>query len=196
MGTIVVAEAVSVSSGVTPKGVIFAGASARRGVCGQGTPGYRSGVIVVGRARRYAVAALVSSLGAGLLTGCAPQAPDHSSWTDQAHVALQDVSSEVATVTLLLRLEQQRKVPGKYQQVVAQDSESAVGATMAKFGGEQPEPRDDDVYKRVTSLMSDASDLLSQVRIAIVRRDEAAYPDLLRQLEGLQENLTRAEDRL
>jgi hypothetical protein len=131
-----------------------------------------------------------------LVTGCAPQAPDHSSWTDQAHQALQDVSSEVATVTLLLRLEEERKVPGKYQQVVAQDSESAVGATMEKFGGEQPEPRDDAVYRRVTSLMSDASDLLSEVRIAVVRRDESAYPDLLRQLEGLQQDLTRAQDRL
>ncbi|MGY2702320.1 hypothetical protein [Nocardioides sp. HB32] len=131
-----------------------------------------------------------------LASGCAPQAPDHTSWSDQAHQSLQSVSSDVATVALLLRLEAQHKVPGKYQQVVAQDSESAVGATMDSFGGEQPEPRDDAEYKRVTSLMSDASDLLSQVRIAIVRRDEDAYPDLLRQLEGLQSNLTRAEERV
>lgn len=142
--------------------------------------------------RRTLAAALV----AAVLTGCAPQSPDHSSWTDQAHQALEDTSSEVATVALLLRLEQQRKVPGKYQQVVAQDSEAAVGATMAKFGGEQPEPRDDPVYKRVTSLMSDASDLLAEVRIAIVRRDEDAYPDLLRQLEKLQDELTVAEGRI
>jgi ABC-type enterochelin transport system substrate-binding protein len=131
-----------------------------------------------------------------LMAGCAPQSPDHSSWTDQAVQSLKDVTSEVATVTLLLRLERDRKVPGKYQQVVAQDSESAVGETMSKFGGEQPEPRDDAEYKRVTTLISDASDLLSEVRIAIVRRDEDAYPGLLRQLEGLQEKLTRAQDRL
>src|SRR4051812_29322084 len=139
---------------------------------------------------------LAAVLAATLLAGCAPQSPDHSSWTDQAHLALEDTSSEVATVTLLLQLEEQRKVPGKYQQVVAQDSETAVGATMAKFGGEQPEPRDDAEYKRVTSLMSDASDLLADVRIAIVRRDEDAYPGLLRQLEGMQEDLTRAQERI
>lgn len=125
------------------------------------------------------------------LVGCAPRSPDHSSWTDQARLALEDTASEVATVELLLELEQQGKVPGKYQQVVAQDSEAAVGATMAKFGGEQPEPRDDAEYKRITSLMSDASDLLAEVRIAIVRRDEDAYPRLLRQLEKLHEELTR-----
>lgn len=126
-----------------------------------------------------------------LLAGCAPQSPDHSSWTDQARLALDETASEVATVTLLLRLEEQGKVPGKFQQVVAQDSETAVGATMARFGGEQPEPRDDAEYQRVTGLMSDASDLLAEVRIAIVRRDEDAYPDLLRKLEKLHEELTR-----
>ena len=140
------------------------------------------------------VAALVvACIGVTLAAGCAPQSPDHSSWTDQARQSLKDVSSQVATVTLLLQLERERKVPGKYQQVVAQDSESAVGAAQQKIGGEQPEPRDDPEYKRITSLISDASDLLSQVRIAVVRRDEGTYPDLLRQLEGLQENLTTAE---
>jgi hypothetical protein len=132
-----------------------------------------------------------AALAVWLVAGCAPQSPDHSSWNDQAQLALDEVASEVATVTLLLELEQQRKVPGKYQQVVAQDSETAVGATMARFGGEQPEPRDDAEYQRITSLMSDASSLLSEVRIAIVRRDEDAYPDLHRRLEKLHEELTR-----
>lgn len=126
------------------------------------------------------------------LSGCAPQSPDHSSWTDQAHQALDDVASEVATVMLLLELEADGKVPGKFQQVVAQDSETAVGETMSKFGGEQPEPRDDDAYARVTGLMSDASSLFSEVRIAIVRRDDDAYPGLLRRLEKVHGDLVDA----
>jgi hypothetical protein len=131
-----------------------------------------------------------------VLTACAPQAPDHSSWTDQARTALEDTASEVATVGLLLRLEEQGKVPGKYQQVVAQDSESAVGATLAKFGGEQPVPRDDATYRRVTGLMSDASDLLSEVRIAVVRRDSVQYAELLEELDGLGRDLTQAAEGL
>ncbi len=122
-------------------------------------------------------------------SGCAPQSPDHSSWVDQADQSLKDVTSEVATVTLLLELEAQGKVPGKYQQVVAQDSESAVGATMARFGGEQPPPADDASYREVTGAMSDASDLLAEVRIAIVRRDTAAYPRLLSDLEETRGSL-------
>lgn len=131
-----------------------------------------------------------------LATACAPQSPDHTSWTDQGRQALEDTASQVATVTLLLRLERQGKVPGKYQQVVAQDSESAVGATMARFGGEQPVPRDDPAYRRVTGLMSDASDLLSEVRIAVVRRDDDQYPRLLGELEALGRRLTEAAEGL
>src|SRR4051812_17574140 len=124
------------------------------------------------------------------VAGCAPQSPDHSSWVDQAHQALDDTSSQVATVTLLLRLEEQGKVLGKYQQVVAQDSETAAGATLQRFGGEQPEPRDDKAYADVTGVLSDASDVLSQARIAIVRRATSEYPALLEKLESVQRKLT------
>jgi hypothetical protein len=133
---------------------------------------------------------------AGAVLACAPQSPDHSSWTDQAHTALEDAGSEVATVSLLLRLEEDDKVPQKYQQVVTQDSEAAVGKTMERFGGEQPPPQDDDEYHRVTGLLSDAADLLSEVRIAVVRVETERYPGLLRQLTSVQEKLGRAEEGL
>ena len=124
--------------------------------------------------------------------GCAPQSPDRSSWVDQGHKSLHDTASEVATVQLLLRLQDQGKVPGKYQQVVAQDSETAVAKTMDTFGGEQPPPGDDKTYTQVTTLMSDASDLLAKVRIAIVRRDEAAYPGLADDLTDIHRKLLQA----
>jgi hypothetical protein len=139
---------------------------------------------------------LVAVLVGGLASGCAPQSPDHSSWTDQARLALEDGASSVATAELLLRLAQDDKVFGKTQQVVAQDSESAIGKTLQQFGGEQPEPEDDDEYAKVTGLLSDASDLLSQVRIAVVRRDTGRYPSLLRQLKDMQKKMTTAEDQL
>jgi hypothetical protein len=140
-----------------------------------------------------AVAGLVLSLAA---TACAPQSPDRSSWIDQAHTALDDVSSEVATVSLLLHLQDEDKVPGKYQQVVAQDSESAVGKTMSKFSGEQPPEGEDDTYRDVTAVMSEASDLLAEVRIAIVRRATGEYPTLREQLVTMQDQLTQQTDEL
>jgi hypothetical protein len=140
--------------------------------------------------RAAAVALLLAGIPVAAGVGaCAPQSPDRSSWIDQADQSLGDVESEVATVTLLLDLEGQGKVPGKYQQVVAQDSESAVGATLARFGGEQPPPGTDADYRAVTGAMSDASDVLADVRIAIVRRDTAAYPRLLSDLEQTSRDL-------
>ncbi len=133
---------------------------------------------------------------AAAVAGCAPRAPDDSSWVDQAHLALEDTSSQVATVSLLLRLATEDKVLGKYQQVVAQDSETAVGATLQHFGGEQPPPQDDATYAEVTGVLTDASDLLSQVRIAVVRRATSDYPALLTELESVGRDLTATAEGL
>jgi len=139
---------------------------------------------------------VIARVSAGLLltaTSCAPQAPDHSSWRDQAHLSLQDVASNVATMSLTLRLVRTGRMFGKYQQVVALNSETNAGRTASHFSAEQPEPRDDATYHRVTSVMSDACDLLSEVRIALVRRDSAAYPKLARRLAAMTDRLERAQ---
>jgi hypothetical protein len=95
-------------------------------------------------------------------------------------------------MTLLLRLVREDRMFGKYQQIVALDSETNAGRTADHFSGEQPEPRDDATYSRVTTLLSDATDLLSQVRIALVRRDVREYPALARKLDAMSKRLDRA----
>jgi hypothetical protein len=128
-----------------------------------------------------------------LLVACAPQAPDHSSWRDQAHLSVQDVASNVATMSLVLRLVREGRMFGKYQQIVALNSETNAGRTTSHFSAEQPEPRDDATYKRVTTALSDAGDLLADVRIALVRRDAGAYPRLDRKLAATIKRLDRIE---
>jgi N-acyl-D-aspartate/D-glutamate deacylase len=128
-----------------------------------------------------------------VLTACAPQAPDHSSWRDQAHQSLQDIGSNVATDALLVRLVREGRMFGKYQQIVALNSETNAGRTASHFSGEQPELRDSGMYVKVTAVMSNATDLLSDVRIALVRRDSAAYPRLARALAQMTRALERAE---
>jgi hypothetical protein len=134
----------------------------------------------------------VGAAGLGFVAACAPQSPDHSSWRDQAHLSIEDVASNVSTMSLTLRLAREDRIFGKYQQVVALNSETNAGRTADHFSAEQPEPRDDVTYRRVTGLLSDATDLLSRVRIALVRRDVAAYPELARQLQRMTERLDRA----
>jgi len=133
---------------------------------------------------------------AGGCAGCAPQSPDRSSWRDQAYQTLDEVSSNVATASLLVGQVQQDRVMGKYAQVVALNAETNAGKATSTFSAEQPVPTDSDTYRRVTTVLSDAGDVLAQVRIAVVRRDTAAYPHLLRQLSATSRQLSRTEQRI
>jgi hypothetical protein len=142
--------------------------------------------------------AVIVSLGVAYVVspGGAPQSPSHGAWIDQAHTSLEEVSSGIATAQLLLRLIEDDKVLGKYQRVVALDSENAAGKVASHLSGEQPEPADQATYTRVTTVLSDASDLLSTVRIAVVRGDVARFPALERALVKMQRRITTAEARV
>jgi hypothetical protein len=125
--------------------------------------------------------------------GGAPQSPNHQSWLDQAHTSLDEVSSSVATDQLLLRLAEQNKVLATYQRIVALDNESSAGKVASHLSGEQPETADQSAYARVTGVLSDASDLLSNVRIVLVRGESSQYPALGRALQKMQQEIAWAE---
>jgi hypothetical protein len=148
--------------------------------------------------RRSQGAVIVASgtLMAVVFTACAPQAPDHSSWRDQAHLSISDVASNVSTMSLLLRLVREGRVLGKYQQIVALNSETNAGRTADHISAEQPETRDDAAYKQVTTVLSDATDLLSEVRIALVRREKPEYRRLAHELTQMSARLDKAESRI
>jgi hypothetical protein len=152
-----------------------------------------SGRSWAGRRRLSGLTACLVLGSAWCSVSCAPQAPDHSSWRDQAHLSIEDVASNVSTMSLVLRLVREDRMFGKYQQIVALNSETNAGRTADHFSAEQPEPRDDATYTRVTGLLSDATDLLSEVRIALVRRDSHEYADLAEQLDTMSDRLDRAE---
>lgn len=150
------------------------------------------GVAVVAAAVGLAV---IMSLGVAYVVspGGAPQSPNHESWLDQAHTSLDEVSSNIATAQLLLRLVEHDKLLHTYQQVVALDTENSAGKVASHLSGEQPEPADQAAYGRVTTVLSDASDLLSNVRIALVRGDASQYAGLDRALQKMQQEITKAE---
>jgi hypothetical protein len=125
--------------------------------------------------------------------GGAPQSPSHGAWVDQAHTSLEEVASDLSTAQLLLRLAEDDKVMSNYQQIVALDSENAAGKVADHLGGEQPELADQATYKLVTTTLSDASDLLSSLRIAVVRGNASQYPGLEHALTKMQGELSKAE---
>jgi hypothetical protein len=144
---------------------------------------------VITSLRRVVCAMLVAS--ALLLSGCAPKSPDRVVWTDQATRALADVQGEVATLELALRQYRSDKLSQNYQQVVVLDSEEAIGTTAESFSSVQPPNGVDKQYTQVTSLLSDASDLAAETRIAVVREDTDDYPKLLRELGKVSDDLTK-----
>jgi hypothetical protein len=153
--------------------------------------------LLIGVGSAVAVA-IVATLGAIYVVspGGAPQYPSHGSWVDQAHTALDSVASDVATAQLLLRLAERDRLMGNYQQIVALDAENEAGKVSDHLAGEQTHPADDATYNRVTTVLSDASDLLSSVRVAIVRRDDAKYGDLGTALKKMQTRLSKAEEQV
>ena len=138
---------------------------------------------------RVACAMLVAS--ALLLSGCAPKSPDRVVWTDQATRAIADVQGEVATLELALSQQRSDKLSQNYQQVVVLDSEEAIGTTAESFSSVQPPNEVDKRYAQVTSLLSDASDLAAQTRIAVVREDTTDYAGLLRELGKVSDDLAK-----
>ncbi|MCW2765492.1 MAG: hypothetical protein JWO11_1451 [Nocardioides sp.] len=145
---------------------------------------------------RSALPAVGLAIALGMGAGCAPASPDHATWTDQAKQSLSDAVSDVSTVSLVLRLQQRGDLAQNYQQVVALDSEETLGLTAQKFGSMQPPVGDDAEYSKVTTALSDASDLLVDIRIAVVRENSAQYPDLLRKLTKTRSHLLSLQKRL
>lgn len=144
---------------------------------------------------RTAVATVVRSVLVALvlvtLVGCAPQTPDHESWTDSALQALDDSGGEVATARLVLTQSRRGLVTRSYEKVVTFEAEEAAGRISDSFSAKQPPTEDDADYRAVTTALSDAADLLADVRIAVERADVEAYPDLLEQLARTEQDLTR-----
>ena len=128
----------------------------------------------------------------GSTVACSPDSPDHEGWTDLTLQALEDVANEVATVELALRLREQDRASAEYTQVVALDAEEAAGQVTESFTAVQPPAGDDRSYREVSTVLSDATDLLSEARIAVVREDVAAYPGLRRDLGTAGDDLTAA----
>lgn len=128
----------------------------------------------------------------GSVSACAPQSPDHEGWTDLTLQTLEDVASEVATVELALRLGERELASAEYVQVVALDAEEAAGQVAEKFTAVQPPVGEDPTYRDVSSVLSDATDLLAEARIAVVREETAAYAGLRRDLGKVGDDLTAA----
>ena len=102
-----------------------------------------------------------------LAAGCAPGTPDDDSWRDDAVRVTGDVGSAVSTMELTL--EHRDRLYQNYLQTVALDSEESADRAATRLEGVQPPDVELDRSDQVTSAIDDATSLLTDVRIAVVR---------------------------
>lgn len=130
----------------------------------------------------------------GALAGCSPGTPDKDSWRVDAIRAVGDVSSAIETLQLALRHHADLFHP--YLQTVAVDAERNASAAADKLTSRQPPDAYLQRADKVTSALDDADDLLTEARIAVLRRDTAAYGHLAGELSDTSDRLDRIEDSL
>lgn len=99
--------------------------------------------------------------------GCAPGTPDDDSWRDDAVRVTGDVASAVATVELALR--RRDDLYGTYLQTVAVEAEKSAGRAAQRLEGDQPPESEIQRNEDVTTALDDATSLVTDVRIAVVR---------------------------
>ena len=148
---------------------------------------------------RIAISAALLLLG---LTGCAvPSSPDARDWRRSARQSVGDVASEVETARTTLRQLGADRFVGGYSTVLLVDAEEAAGKATDSITTQQPPRVEQARYDEVSAALGDATDLVTQARIAVARGSEQDYPALVEdlgttgdELAELEEQLTRAPD--
>jgi hypothetical protein len=141
--------------------------------------------------RRSNSALLSALLLAALTAGCGlvPSRPDPQAFTTSARQGLGDAASEVATVKLALQEQQKDHLVGKYTVTTVTNSEEALGKAQDSVLTKQPPSSKQQAFDRISDLLGDAGDLVTEARIALVADQEQQYPALVDRLEAMTKKL-------
>lgn len=140
--------------------------------------------------RKVVAAACV--LVAAATAGCAPGTPDEDSWRDDAVRVTGTVGSAAATLELALR--RRSDLYGTYLQTVAVDAEESADKAAARLEGVQPPEAELARNKDVTTALDDATSLITDVRIAVVRG--ASLEPFIARLASTADQLDKLEKSL
>jgi hypothetical protein len=140
--------------------------------------------------------AAVSGVLALSLTGCVPSEPSVDDWRASTSQALEDTASEVHSVALVLDLQAHGRLPGRAARVAAVESEESLATAVEGATTQQPPPGEAREDRQVGELLSRASDLVREARIALTAGDESSYAELRRQLTDLADEVDTAREGL
>lgn len=131
-----------------------------------------------------------------LLTACVPSRPSGADWRESARQALDDTTSEVESVALVLDLESRDRLPGRSARVAAVESEESLASAEQTFTSQQPPPGTGREDAEVQDVLGRATDLVREARVALTAGDEAAYDGIRARLAELSGDLDRVGEDL
>lgn len=130
------------------------------------------------------------------LTACVPSQPSPADWRASARQALDDTTSEVESVALVLDLESRDRLPGRSARVAAVESEESLASAEQTFTSQQPPPGTGRQDAEVQDVLGRATDLLREARVAVTAGDEASYDGIRARLADLSDDLDRVGEDL
>jgi len=132
----------------------------------------------------------------GLAACAVPTVTDHA-LVSQASRSAGSMVSEVRTAHLAAKSQLEGDTWWRYTDVVVTDAESAASTIEDTFGSRQPPSRDvEPTYRKTVATLSEAADLVTDLRIAVRRHDESGIRDLLPRLAAAADALEQLEESL
>jgi hypothetical protein len=114
-----------------------------------------------------------------LLSGCAGPTIRDQAVYNQAEKSATAMVSELRTVLLATKTQLAGRSWWRYADVVVTDSETAATSIQSTFTSRQPPSRSSNrVYQVTSTALSNAADLITQMRVALRQQDTATMQKL------------------
>jgi hypothetical protein len=142
--------------------------------------------------QRWVVSAVIVVVACALFIGLHPISPARTfdAYEHKAKDTAESVLSSVQTARLAARLASRGDLFGPYTSVVLSESEKGIGAAQSVFESVQPPDRHSDRLRaELGKLLSEASDIVSELRIDARRGDLGALADEARPLDALSRDI-------
>ena len=124
------------------------------------------------------------------LVGCAGPTVRDSAVRSQAEKSAGSMVSELRTAGLVAEVQIKDNAWWRYADVVVTDAEKAATTIEGTFTSSQPPSREiEPLYRNTSTMLSDAADLVTDLRIAIRRHDTAEINRLRPQLAAAADDL-------
>lgn len=124
-----------------------------------------------------------------LLSACAGPTVSAQAMRSQAGRSALSVVSELQTVDLAVRTQLRGDAWWSYTDVTVTAAEHAVSTIESTLTSRQPPPGTDEVYRRTSDALAAATDLVTEVRIAVRREQEAELARLRQEIPPLVSEL-------